>query len=41
VHAVIWLPLIAILVLGGLRLMKSILLVLQYRHRSGEGRLME
>ncbi len=41
VHFVLWLPLIAIVVLGGLRLMKSTLLVLQYRHRAGEGRLME
>ena len=39
VHALIWLPLIAILVLGGLRLVKSTLMVLQYKHRAGEGRL--
>jgi uncharacterized protein (DUF983 family) len=39
VHALIWLPLIAIIVLGGLRLVKSALMVLQYKHRAGEGRL--
>lgn len=38
VHAAIWLPLIAILVLGGLRLVKATLMVLQYKHRAGEGR---
>lgn len=38
-HALIWLPLIAILVLGGLRLVKSTLMVLQYKHRAGEGRV--
>jgi uncharacterized protein (DUF983 family) len=39
VHALIWLPLIALLVLGGLRLVKSALMVLQYKNRAGEGRL--
>jgi uncharacterized protein (DUF983 family) len=39
VHAIIWLPLILILVLGGLRLVKAALMVLQYKHRAGEGRL--
>ncbi len=39
VHAIIWLPLIAIVVLGGLRVVKGILMVLQYKHRAGEGRL--
>jgi len=39
VHALIWLPLIAIVVLGGLRLVKSALMVLQYKNRAGEGRL--
>jgi len=39
VHAALWLPLIAILVFGGLRLVKSALMVLQYKHRAGEGRL--
>ena len=39
VHAIIWLPLIAIVVLGGLRAVKAALMVLQYKHRAGEGRL--
>jgi uncharacterized protein (DUF983 family) len=38
-HALIWLPLILVLVLGGLRLVKSTLMVLQYKHRAGEGRV--
>jgi uncharacterized protein (DUF983 family) len=36
---VIWLPLIAIVVLGGLRLVKATLMVLQYKNKAGEGRL--
>ena len=39
VHAIIWLPLILITVLGGLRLVKAALMVLQYKNRAGEGRL--
>jgi uncharacterized protein (DUF983 family) len=39
VHAVIWIPLILILSSSLLRLMKSLLLVLQYKHKAGEGRL--
>ncbi len=39
VHAVIFLPLILITVLGGLRLVKAALMVLQYKNRAGEGRL--
>jgi uncharacterized protein (DUF983 family) len=39
VHAVLWIPLIAILVLGGLRVVKSFLMVQQYRHQAREGRL--
>jgi len=39
VHAILWLPLIAILVLGGLRVVKAVLMVLQYKNRAGEGRL--
>lgn len=39
VHAALWLPLITILTLGGLRLVKSTLMVLQYRHEAREGRL--
>ncbi len=39
VHAAIWLPAIAILTLGGLRLVKSTLMVLQYKNQAREGRL--
>ncbi|HEX3808490.1 MAG TPA: DUF983 domain-containing protein [Rhizomicrobium sp.] len=39
VHAVIWIPAILILTTVFLRLAKSTLLVLQYKHRAGEGRL--
>ena len=39
VHAALWLPTIFILTLGGLRLAKSTLMVLQYRHEAREGRL--
>jgi uncharacterized protein (DUF983 family) len=38
-HAVLWLPMIAVLTLGGLRLAKSTLMVLQYRHQAREGRI--
>ena len=38
VHAVLWVPLIVILSLTFLRLSKSTLLVLQYKHKAGEGR---
>ncbi len=41
VHAVIWLPAITILTFGLLRLAKSTLLVLQYKHQAREGRLAE
>jgi uncharacterized protein (DUF983 family) len=41
VHALLWLPAIAILTLGGLRLVKSALMVLQYRHQAHEGRIAE
>jgi uncharacterized protein (DUF983 family) len=41
VHAVIWLPTIFILAFGFLRLVKAMLLVLQYKHRAGEARLIE
>ncbi len=41
VHAVIWIPLILILSFAMLRLVKATLLVLQYKHRAGEGRLEE
>jgi uncharacterized protein (DUF983 family) len=39
VHVALWVPLICILTFGFLRLAKSTLLVLQYRHKAGEGRL--
>ncbi len=39
VHAVLWIPAIGILGLGGLRLVKSTLMVLQYKHQAREGRL--
>jgi uncharacterized protein (DUF983 family) len=39
VHAALWLPAIGILTFGGLRLVKSILMVLQYRHQAREGRV--
>ena len=39
VHAVLWLPAIAILTFSGLRLVKSTLMVLQYRHQAREGRV--
>jgi uncharacterized protein (DUF983 family) len=41
VHALIWLPAILILSFGFLRLAKSTLLVLQYKHRAGEARLLD
>jgi uncharacterized protein (DUF983 family) len=39
VHAVLWAPAIAVLTIFFLRVVKAALLVLQYRHRAGEGRL--
>jgi len=39
VHVVLWTPAIAILTIVLLRVIKAALLVLQYRHRAGEGRL--
>ncbi|HSC19560.1 MAG TPA: DUF983 domain-containing protein [Rhizomicrobium sp.] len=41
VHAAIWLPAILSLAFVFLRLVKSTLIVLQYKHRAGEARLME
>jgi len=41
VHAVLWLPAIAILTIGGLRIVKSALMVVQYKHQAREGRLAE
>ena len=39
VHLMLWLPLICVLTFVVLRLAKSALLVLQYKHKAGEGRL--
>ena len=39
VHAVLWVPLIAITTLLPLRPMKALLIALQYHHRAAEGRL--
>ena len=41
VHGAIWLPAIAVLTLVGLRLAKSTLMALQYKHQAREGRLAE
>ncbi|HWA92013.1 MAG TPA: DUF983 domain-containing protein [Rhizomicrobium sp.] len=39
VHAALWIPAIFILSFALLRLVKALLLVLQYKHSAGEGRL--
>ena len=39
VHVALWVPLVIVLSLALLRLAKALLLVLQYRHGAGEGRL--
>jgi uncharacterized protein (DUF983 family) len=39
VHAVLWIPLICLLTAIFLRLSKSALLVLQYKHKAGEGQM--
>jgi uncharacterized protein (DUF983 family) len=39
VHAVLWLPLILVTTLAPLRLMKGVLIALQYHHKAAEGRL--
>ena len=39
VHVVVWIPTIAILTVVLLRLVKSLLLALQYKHKAGEGRI--
>ena len=39
VHAVLWTPVIVVLTFFFLRVIKSALLVLQYRHRAGEGKI--
>jgi uncharacterized protein (DUF983 family) len=39
VHAVLWLPLILIVTLAPLRMIKGLLIALQYHHKAAEGRL--
>ena len=39
VHAALWLPLILATTLGPLRLMKGLLIALQFHHKAAEGRL--
>ena len=39
VHAVLWLPLILLVTLVPLRLLKGLLIALQYHHKAAEGRL--
>ena len=41
VHILLWVPLTAILVLALLRLAKAALLILEYKNRAREGRLVE
>jgi uncharacterized protein (DUF983 family) len=38
-HAVLWLPLIFLVTLAPLRLIKGLLIALQYHHKAAEGRL--
>ena len=40
-HAALWLPLIAATTLLPLRVMKSLLIALQYHHKAAEGRLID
>jgi uncharacterized protein (DUF983 family) len=39
VHAVLWVPLILLVTLAPLRLIKGLLIALQYHHKAAEGRL--
>lgn len=39
VHALLWVPLVLLTTLGPLRLVKGILIALQYHHKAAEGRL--
>jgi uncharacterized protein (DUF983 family) len=39
VHAALWLPLVLIVTLAPLRLVKGLLIALQYHHKAQEGRL--
>ena len=38
-HILLWFPLTALLVIGGLRLAKGALIALEFRHRAREGRV--
>lgn len=38
-HAALWLPLVLVTTLGPLRLVKGVLIALQYHHKAAEGRL--
>jgi len=40
-HAVLWLPLMLLVILWPLRAMKSLLIALQFHHKAAEGRLIE
>ncbi len=39
IHAALWLPLILVVTLAPLRLIKGLLIALQYHHKAAEGRL--
>lgn len=39
VHFILWIPLILVLSLVSLRLMKGVLITLQYKHKAQEGRI--
>ncbi|MEZ0243601.1 MAG: DUF983 domain-containing protein [Sphingomonas sp.] len=41
IHALLWIPLTAALVVGGLRFTKGLLLALEYKNAAREGRLKE
>ena len=40
-HALLWFPLILIVTLAPLRLLKGLLIALQYHHKAAEGRLID
>ena len=41
VHPLLWIPLTGVLVVGGLRVAKALLLALEYRNAAREGRLVD
>ena len=41
VHAALWVPLVLITTLAPLRLLKGVLIALQYHHKAAEGRLQQ